>query len=170
MNCWDWSGAKECTPCRSRIMLKNDCFVFSCKYLRRYSQERARCRSIKYQVYLYFLCWAQKTGSGVPGRFAVALARIKRRRCASRCFATSAGSSRGRTRAAYVLPRTTRRSDLCCDEFLSSPDELYNHLDTRFSIQNCERSILDCTDAYFRDQILVGVIYNFTEKEIGKGT
>ena len=33
--------------------------LFTCKDRRRYSRERARSRSIKYQVYLYFLCWAQ---------------------------------------------------------------------------------------------------------------
>ena len=26
LNCWDWSGAKECTSCRSWKMLENECF------------------------------------------------------------------------------------------------------------------------------------------------
>ena len=41
-------------------MLKNEYLLFACKDQRRYSRERARSsKSMKYQLYLYFLCWAQ---------------------------------------------------------------------------------------------------------------
>ena len=46
LNCWNWSGAKECTSCRSRK-------------IRRYSRKPARCTSMKPQIYLYLLWWAQ---------------------------------------------------------------------------------------------------------------
>ena len=45
--CLDWNGAKECTSCRYRKMLKHEYLVFTCKGRRRYSRERARCRSMK---------------------------------------------------------------------------------------------------------------------------
>ena len=62
---WVWSGAKECTSCRSRKLLNmstKHLVQYTCKDRRWYSRERARSRSMKYQLYLYFLRWAQRTG------------------------------------------------------------------------------------------------------------
>ena len=53
---WEWSGAKE-------YISEKWVLVFACKDRRRYSRERARSRSMKYQLYVYFSCWAQRTAS-----------------------------------------------------------------------------------------------------------
>ena len=49
LNCCDWSGAKECTSCKSRniLMLKNKYLLFTCKDRRRYNRERAKSKSMK---------------------------------------------------------------------------------------------------------------------------
>ena len=44
---------------RSNLIRPRYLILFTCRDRRRYSRERARCTSMKYQLYLYFLCWAQ---------------------------------------------------------------------------------------------------------------
>mmetsp|Transcript_59301 Transcript_59301/g.165572 ORF Transcript_59301/g.165572 Transcript_59301/m.165572 type:complete len:496 (+) Transcript_59301:97-1584(+) len=67
--------------------------------------------SSKYESVWISMCFRPGIGSGVPTRFLVWFARMSRRRCASRCFCTWAGSgSLAGSTQEYVLPRTTRLS------------------------------------------------------------
>mmetsp|Transcript_50939 Transcript_50939/g.159718 ORF Transcript_50939/g.159718 Transcript_50939/m.159718 type:complete len:418 (+) Transcript_50939:288-1541(+) len=66
--------------------------------------------SSRYESVWMSICLRPGTGSGVPARLVVLLARISRLLCASRCFCTSAMSGWGATSEAYVFPRTTLRS------------------------------------------------------------
>ena len=50
INCWDWSGAEECTSCWSRKMLNNEYLLFTCKDRRRYSRERAISKNMKKRI------------------------------------------------------------------------------------------------------------------------
>mmetsp|Transcript_45502 Transcript_45502/g.114587 ORF Transcript_45502/g.114587 Transcript_45502/m.114587 type:complete len:370 (-) Transcript_45502:124-1233(-) len=66
--------------------------------------------SSKYESVWMSMCLRPATGSGVPGLFFGWFARMRRLRCASRCFRTSAASGCVWTMDACVFPRTTRLS------------------------------------------------------------
>ena len=52
LKCWDRSGAKVCTSCRSRQELSHERLVFTCKNRLRYSRERAS-QSLKVIQFIY---------------------------------------------------------------------------------------------------------------------